>query len=509
MTILVTGGLGFVGSHLTDALVQEGHRVIVIDHQQKTKIRFFNPQATYYALPFADPGVKDMLQAEKPEVVFHLAAQISVTASINDPLDDAERNLVESVQFLSWLVESGVKKVVFASSGGAIYGDHPLRPTPEVFDAEPLSPYGITKQSYEWYLAQAAEQHGVTVVTLRFSNLYGPRQQVTKPMGEGGVVPLFLEKLLVTHEPLTVFGDGQATRDFLYIDDVIVAFLRTLEVNDSGTVNVASGQSISVNGLIELLLKIHGQQHAVNREPYRQGEVEHSHLDPAEAKKFLGWQPSVSLAEGLRRTYEWYQQTFASPLRRFTADELDQAVEVLRQGGIIVFPTETSYGVGCDATNEQAVRRLITMKQRPDDKGLPIILPPQASPEDFVVLSDKSQQLIAQHWPGPLNIVAPRQELSPIVPLCGRWAEQSVRKSSHPLASELAKRLGRPLVATSANLSGAEAAYDPAKIPSLFPSDNQPDAYLDGGVLPQVPASTTIRCVGDTIEVLRQGSISI
>lgn len=310
MTILVTGGLGFVGSHLTDALVQAGHRVIIIDHEQKQKLRFPNSQAIIHRLPFADPQVRQILLDERPDEVVHLAAQISVTASIADPLGDAERNLIESIQFLSWVVEAGVKKIVFASSGGAIYGDHPLQPTPELFDTQPLSPYGITKQSFEWYLSHVAIEHGLTAVVLRFSNLYGPRQQVTKPLGEGGVIPLFLDRLLVTGEPLVIYGDGSSTRDFLYIDDAVAALLKAIDSPTSGIVNVASGEAISVHGLVDLLLKIHGQEHPLVNAPYRPGEVEHSQLDPSAAKEFLHWQPRVTLAEGLQKTYDWYKETF-------------------------------------------------------------------------------------------------------------------------------------------------------------------------------------------------------
>lgn len=511
MTILITGGLGFVGSHLTDALVQEGHRVIIIDHAQKQKLRFLNSQAIVHRLPFADPKVRQILLDERPDVVVHLAAQISVTASIADPLGDAERNLIESIQFLSWVVEAGAKKIVFASSGGAIYGDHPLHPTPEIFDTQPLSPYGITKQSFEWYLSHVANEHGLTAVVLRFSNLYGPRQQVTKPLGEGGVIPLFLDRLLVTGEPLVIYGDGSATRDFLYIDDAVAALLKAIDSPVSGVVNVASGEAISVRGLVDLLLKIHGQDHPVVSAPYRPGEVEHSQLDPRAAKDFLHWQPQTTLAEGLQKTYAWYKQAFARShaLVRLIEEDIDQAVAILKNGGVIVFPTETSYGIGCDATNEAAVRKLLAIKQRPDDKGLPVILPPEAEASDFVVLSTAAQSLINEHWPGPLNIVAPRQPNSPISALCGRNGEQSVRKSSHAVASELARRLGKPLVASSANVAGNDPAYNPQVIPELFAVDNAPDAYLDAGVLPLAPASTTVRCVGNDIQVLRQGGVKL
>ncbi len=310
MTILVTGGAGFVGSHLVDALVKDGHRLIVVDHHERTRLRFPNSEAMTFRLRFSDPQVRDIMLAEKPEVIVHLAAQISVTKSIENPIFDAERNLIESLDLITRAREAGVKKIVFASSGGAIYGNHPWRPTPELWDTTPLSPYGITKQVFEWYLEQAAKNFGFSFAALRFSNLYGPRQQVTKPAGEGSVIAQFLDRLLVTGEPFTIFGDGTATRDFLYIADAVDALKQTITTGAEGIVNVASGQATSVNELIQLLFKLHGHEHPLRYEPYREGEVLHSVLDPSAAKLLLAWQPHTSFEAGLKTTYAWYKETF-------------------------------------------------------------------------------------------------------------------------------------------------------------------------------------------------------
>lgn len=310
MKVLVTGGAGFLGSHLVDALIARGEEAVVIDHHVKDKRRFPNEKAKVYRISFGDPSVKDILAEEKPDAIVHLAAQISVTKSIADPMDDAERNILDSLQLLQSAVEVGVKKIVFASSGGAIYGDHPKRPTPLLDRAQPLSPYGVAKQSFEWYLDHFHKHHGLQYVSLRFSNLFGPRQQVTKPMGEGNVISLFLDRMLVTGEPLTIFGDGSSSRDFLYVDDAIDAILRSLDQNFVGVVNVGTGKATTVKDLYDTLTKIHGKEHPVIHEPYRKGEVMHSVIHPGTAKKLLNWKPKVSLKRGLKRTYAWYKEHF-------------------------------------------------------------------------------------------------------------------------------------------------------------------------------------------------------
>jgi UDP-glucose 4-epimerase len=310
MKVLITGGAGFLGSHLVDALIARGDEAVVIDHHLKDKRRFPNEKSKVYKVPFGDASLKDVFREESPDAVVHLAAQISVTKSIADPAMDAERNILDSLQLLQSAVAAGVKKVVFASSGGAIYGDHPKRPTPLLEHARPLSPYGVAKQSFEWYLAHFHKQHGLEYVSLRFSNLFGPRQQVTKPMGEGNVISLFLDRLLVTGEPLTIFGDGTSTRDFLYVDDAIDVILRALDKDYVGVVNVGTGKATSVNDLYASLTELHGQEHPVIHEPYRKGEVMHSVIHPGTAKKLLGWKPKVAFKKGLKTTYAWYKEHF-------------------------------------------------------------------------------------------------------------------------------------------------------------------------------------------------------
>ncbi len=299
MKIVVTGGAGFVGSHLVDALVARGDEVIVVDHHKREKVRYPNAGATYYKIDFSDPAVDDILQNEKPDAIVHLAAQISVTYSIANPVDDARRNLVDSLALLNAAQKAGVQRFVFASSGGAIYGDHAIRPTPLVHDTLPGTPYGISKQMFEHYLAQS----GMSYAALRFANIYGPRQQVTSGGEEGSVIALFLNKLF-SGEPLVIFGDGSATRDYVYVDDAVHAFIAALDSDYVGIVNVGTGVETSVQTLADTLLTIHGTTHPVTYSPFRSGETMHSALAYNSAKEHIGWVPTVTFADGLRKAYD-------------------------------------------------------------------------------------------------------------------------------------------------------------------------------------------------------------
>ena len=190
-----------------------------------------------------------------------------------------------------------------------------------------------------------------------------------------------------------------------------------------------------------------------------------------------------------------------------TVKTIDEAVRVLRDGGVLVYPTETSYALGCDATNDRAVAKVFAIKGRPEGKGMPLVLPPDVDASAYVQINDKALELIEQHWPGPLNIVSARAVTSPVCLRCETDGTQSVRQSSHPMAAELARLLGRPIVATSANRSGEAAIYRPDEAEAEFIGGEIPDAMFDGGNLPVVPASTTVKVLGDVIELIRQGSI--
>jgi UDP-glucose 4-epimerase len=303
MKVLITGGAGFIGSHLVDRLVEEGHSVVIVDHHKKTKHRFPNTQATVYKIGFGEAQISEVLIEEKPDAICHLAAQISVTKSVADPAHDARVNILDSITLLDAARKAGVQHFVFASSGGAIYGDHPERPTPELMDAQPLSPYGMSKQAFERYLNQYCERHGMRHVVLRFANAYGPRQL---PGGEAAVIPIFLRELMMGGQA-RIFGDGSSTRDFVYIDDITEAFLRALKSDYRGTINIASGQETSVMTLLNTLKEIHGATHEHVHDEDRAGEIKRSVLDPSLAKETLGWESRTGLRDGLKKTYDWFK----------------------------------------------------------------------------------------------------------------------------------------------------------------------------------------------------------
>lgn len=308
MKVVVTGGAGFVGSHVVDALVARGDEVIVIDHYKREKLRFENTKSRIHKTSFGHESVAQIFAEEKPEAVVHLAAQISVTASIIDPIHDAKNNILESLRLLSIAAQTRCKRFVFVSSGGAIYGDHPVLPTPLLEDAFPLSPYGVAKFSIEHYLNAFREQHGLASIALRFANIYGPRQQL-KSTGEGNVMAVYMGRML-QGQPVTIFGDGTATRDYLYVEDAVSAILAALDSSATGSVNVGTGIGISVQTVYDTLMQIHGDRHPLNYEPFRKGEVSHSVIDPTSAKQLLNWEAKVSFEAGLRRMYDWFMSTF-------------------------------------------------------------------------------------------------------------------------------------------------------------------------------------------------------
>lgn len=306
MKILITGGAGFIGSHLVDALVAAGHQTVVIDHHQKDKLRFPNAASKIYKLSFQSPELAEVFAAERPDAVCHLAAQISVTRSVVDPIMDATTNIVSSIGILDLAKQYGCRKFVFASSGGAIYGDHPERPTPEKYDTQPISPYGVSKQSFEYYLNLYREHFNLPTVALRFSNVYGPRQMSA---GEASVIAIFLERLR-TGASATIFGDGSTTRDYLFVRDAVDSFVKALTSDFVGTVNIATGTETSVLELWQTLKDIHGTEHPLEFHPFRAGEVHRSVLSAKTAEQAIGWRPKTDLRTGLKETYDWYMATF-------------------------------------------------------------------------------------------------------------------------------------------------------------------------------------------------------
>ena len=318
MKILVTGGAGFIGSHIVDALLAQGHAVAALDDLSSGSRDNLPPSVTLHVADIVDPvAVARVFAEEKPDAVCHQAAQMSVSRSVREPLFDAKVNCLGLINVLDAAVAEGCKRIVFASSGGVLYGDV-TTPAPESTPANPVSPYGITKWVGERYLSFYAAEHGLTAVALRYSNVYGPRQN---PHGEAGVVAIFCKKLLAG-EPATINGDGRYVRDYVYGPDVAAANVLALSAADRcapGTLtslNIGTGLGTDVVELEALIRPaVAAASRARGREmtlpspvhgPARPGDLRSNLVDASLAKTILGWQPTMSLAAGLAATAEWF-----------------------------------------------------------------------------------------------------------------------------------------------------------------------------------------------------------
>ena len=304
MNILVTGGAGFIGSHIVNTYIEAGHIVTVIDNLSSGQRRFLNPAAKFYEMDILDPKVSEVLKAEKIDTINHHAAQISVSESFTDPIHDANANIIGTLQLLRNAVTSNVKKFILASTGGAMYGEQIHFPANEDHPCHPLSPYGISKLCAENYLGFFNEQYGISTTVLRYSNVFGPHQN---PQGEAGVVAIFCQKLVKDQEP-TICGDGEQTRDFIFVRDVVQANLIALDPACIGMFNVATGKETSVKGLTDCLLGISKKNISALHGPARDGEQRRSVIDAKKFHKYFGWEPKVSLEQGLIETYDFFQK---------------------------------------------------------------------------------------------------------------------------------------------------------------------------------------------------------
>ena len=303
MRILVTGGAGFIGSHVADAFIEAGHEVAIVDNLATGNRAWVHPRARLHVVDLRSARLEGVFERERPEVVTHLAAQAAVSRSVADPEFDASVNVLGGLRLLQCCRRFGVRRIIYSSSGGAGYGDTDVIPTPETHPTQPASPYGVSKVAFELYLAAWGAIHGVSGISLRYANIYGPRQN---PLGEAGVIAIFCHRLL-SGEPPVINGDGEQTRDFVFVGDVAAANLRALERPDvTGPVNVGTGVETSVNTLYERLARAAGISRPAARAPARPGEQRRSCLDPGLAGRRLGWSPRVSLDEGLARTYEFF-----------------------------------------------------------------------------------------------------------------------------------------------------------------------------------------------------------
>ena len=304
MKILVTGGAGFIASHVVDAYVAAGHDVAVLDDLSTGHVEHLNRAARFHRVDVRDrAAVAAVLAAERPEVVNHHAAQMDVRRSVADPVFDAQVNLIGLLNLLEEARQQGTRLVLFASSGGTVYGDSQRLPTGEDEVTEPLCPYGVAKLGSERYLHYYACVYGMRYVALRYANVYGPRQD---PHGEAGVVAIFTGQLLRREQP-TINGDGQQTRDYVYVGDVVRANVLALERDVSGPLNIATGVETDVNHLYTALCAATDYHPGARHGPAKVGEQLRSCLDPSRAHARLGWRPATSLADGLARTVEWFR----------------------------------------------------------------------------------------------------------------------------------------------------------------------------------------------------------
>lgn len=301
MKVMVTGGAGFIGSHIVDRLIALGHDVIILDNLSTGKKAFIHPEATFYQVDLRDRRLGEILEAERPEAVIHQAAQIDVPTSVKDPLFDAETNILGTMQLLEACRRSGVRKIVYASSA-AVYGEPVFLPIDEDHPVDPLSNYGISKYTPECYLKVYRHLYGLDYTILRYANVYGIRQD---PRGEGGVIAIFLDRVL-RDEKLTIFGDGKQTRDFVYVGDIADANICALHRGNGKVFNLGTGVPTSLEELVRILGEVTEKEIRVEYRPERPGDIKHSHFDNRQAEKWLDWTPRIDLKTGLRMTYEYY-----------------------------------------------------------------------------------------------------------------------------------------------------------------------------------------------------------
>jgi UDP-glucose 4-epimerase len=310
---LVTGAAGFIGSHVCDRLLAEGHRVVGLDDLSTGRIanlgeaRSYGKEFSFYNLDIRSEGLGAVFEKHRPEVVMHLAAQSGVRPSLEDPRHDADVNVLGTIGVLEGAARSGTRKVVFASSGGTIYGEPRKLPLKEtaVATSHPQSPYGITKKVAGDYLRFYQRYRGVDYTELALANVYGPRQD---PSGEAGVVAIFGRGMLAGETP-TIFGDGNQTRDYVFIDDVANAFVHAADRGSGRLINVGTGLETSVNHLFRLLADIIGFAGEPEYGPLPAGELRRSSLDVSLAERELGWRPWTQLEDGLRQTVEWLKES--------------------------------------------------------------------------------------------------------------------------------------------------------------------------------------------------------
>jgi UDP-glucose 4-epimerase len=305
--ILVTGGAGFIASHIADHLVATGHEVTVVDNLSTGKREHVPAAAQFYPYDIKSPEIADFIRGWQPQLIVHHAAQMSVQVSVSDPVLDAQENILGSLNLFQAAVQARVEKIIFASTGGAMYGNEAPLPAREEDRAQPEAPYGIAKLAVEHYMHFYQREHGIIPICLRYANVFGPRQN---GQGEAGVVAIFIEKFLAGQQPW-INGDGLQTRDFVFVGDIVAANLLALDYPTAGTFNIGSGKETDIVTIYLKLQELMGSPLGPVHGPAKPGEQRRSALDSTLAQKELGWQPRISLTEGLAQTVAAFREAAA------------------------------------------------------------------------------------------------------------------------------------------------------------------------------------------------------
>jgi len=304
LKVLITGGAGFIGSNVADGLLEKKHRVVIVDDLSNGKKENIPGGARFYRCDIRSKKLYSIFKAEKPEVVIHNAAQLSVRVSVENPLMDADINVIGGLNVIQACHTYNVNKIIFASSGGTVYGEQKYFPADEEHPTRPISPYGVAKLATENYLYYFYKTYGLKYISLRYGNIYGPRQD---PYGEAGVVAIFSSKIIKGENPI-INGDGLQTRDYVYVGDVVDVNIRTMESDFTGSLNVGTEKETTVVELFKILREVSGKSDVEEvHGPVKEGEQRRSQLSYGLAKKILGWQPGMSLEEGLKLTYHWFK----------------------------------------------------------------------------------------------------------------------------------------------------------------------------------------------------------
>jgi UDP-glucose 4-epimerase len=304
MKVLLTGGAGFIGSNIADRLLELGHEVVIVDNLVTGRRENIPPKAKFYEMDICDTRISEIFTSEKPDLVNHHAAQMDVRKSVDDPIYDANINVIGAINLLQNCIRSDVKKFIFASTGGAIYGEQDYFPADENHPLRPLSPYGITKLTTEKYLYFYNQTYGLKFSILRYANVYGPRQN---PHGEAGVVAIFIERILSGGKPV-INGDGLQTRDYVFVGDVVKANELVITASDNKTYNIGTGLETTVNEIYGRIVNHTDKSIPEHHGPAKAGEQKRSVLDNTLIFKELAWRPSVSLDEGIKNTVEYFKK---------------------------------------------------------------------------------------------------------------------------------------------------------------------------------------------------------